>query len=116
VLGAFTPFERALPGEAGRPYLLLCSEGFAPGAWLPGGGLLPLNPGLLLEASLTAGSPFFLGFQGALPAGGAITANLLAPNLPFLAGLPLYFAAITLTPAGTAESAITNWVRCTLSL
>ncbi|MFN9756638.1 MAG: N-acetylmuramoyl-L-alanine amidase [Planctomycetota bacterium] len=116
VLGAFTPFELALPGEAGRPYLLLCSEGFAPGAWLPGGGLLPLNPGLLLEASLTAGSPFFLGFQGALPAGGAITANLLAPNLPFLAGLPLYFAAITLTPAGTAESAITNWVRCTLSL
>ncbi|MFN9947957.1 MAG: N-acetylmuramoyl-L-alanine amidase [Planctomycetota bacterium] len=116
VLGAFTPFELALPAEAGRPYLLLCSEGFAPGAWLPGGGLLPLNPGLLLEASLTAGSPFFLGFQGALPAGGAITANLLAPNLPFLAGLPLYFAAITLTPAGTAESAITNWVRCTLSL
>jgi hypothetical protein len=116
VLGALTPFELALPAEAGRPYLLVCSEGFTPGAWLPGGGLLPLNPGLLLEASLTAGSPFFLGFQGALPAGGAITANLLAPNLPFLAGLPLYFAGLTLTPAGTAESAITNWVRCTLSL
>ena len=116
VLGTLTPFTLALPSEAGRTYLLLCSDGFAPGAWLPGGGLLPLNPGFLVEASLTPGSPIFLGFQGTVPAGGAVAANLFAPNLPFLAGWPLFFAAITLTPAGTAESAITNWVRCTLTL
>ena len=116
VLGQFTAFQLQLPGEALRPYFLVCSEGFTPGAWLPGGGLLPLNPGFLLEASLTPGSPIFQGFQGTAPVGGAVTANLFVPNLPFLAGWPLYFAAFTVDAMGTSESAITNWVRSTLSL
>ncbi|MBM3974502.1 MAG: hypothetical protein FJ301_10430 [Planctomycetes bacterium] len=115
VLGQFTAFQLQLPGEVGRPYFLVCSEGFTPGAWLPGGGLLPLNPGFLLEASLTPGSPIFQGFQGTTPAG-AVTANLFAPYLPFLAGWPLYFAAFTVDATGTSESAITNWVRSTLTL
>jgi hypothetical protein len=116
VLGQFTTFSLALPSQAGRPYFLVCSEGFAPGVVLPNGGLLPLNPGFLLEASLQPGSPIFLGFQGTLPAGGATTASLLAPPLPFLAGWPLYFAGFTLDATGAAEGAITNWVRSTLSL
>jgi hypothetical protein len=92
----------------------LCSEGFAPGALLPNGGLLPLNPGFLLSASADPASPFFVGFQGTFGPSAVATPVLVTPPLPFLAGLPLYFAALTLEPSGAAERQLTNWIRITL--
>ena len=49
-------------------------------------------------------------------AAGTATPTLFVPNLPFLAGWQLYFAAFTLDASGTAEHALTNWIRVTLAL
>ena len=114
-LGQSTSMTLSMPGEVGFPYMLLVSEGFTPGALLPNGALLPLNVGWLLTTSLDPASPFYSNFLGTLPAG-PVTAALNAPYLPFLAGLPLYFAAFSLTPTATAERQVTNWIRMTLTL
>ena len=115
-LGQATPMLLAMPSEAGRPYMVCCSEGFSPGVTLPLGGLLPLNFGFLLEASLDPASPFFVSFNGTLSATGTASPTLFVPYLPFLAGWPLYFAGFTLDASGTAERELTNWVRMTLAL
>jgi N-acetylmuramoyl-L-alanine amidase len=115
-LGLPTPFALSLPAEAGRPYLVGCSEGFAPGTLLPGGALLPLNNGFLLSASIDPSSPFFPGFVGVLDAQGTAAPTLLPPYLPFLAGWPLYVAGFTLDASGTAERELTNWLRVVLML
>jgi hypothetical protein len=96
--------------------VLACSEGYTPGAVLPLGGLLPLNPGFLLFASLDPASPFFVQFSGALDAAGAASPTLFVPSLPFLAGWPLYFAGFTLDAGVVAERELTNWIRVTLAL
>ncbi len=114
-LGQSTAMTLSLPGEVGFPYMLLVSEGFTPGALLPNGALLPLNVGWLLTTSLDPTSPFYTNFLGTLPAG-PVTAALNAPYLPFLAGLPLYFAGFSLVPTATAERQLTNWIRMTLTL
>lgn len=113
-LGVVTPLQLAWPAEAGRQFFTLCSLGFQPGTPLPGGGLLPLNVDVLLQLSLDPASPVFLACQGTLPPSGAATPTLLVPNLPFLVGWQLWFAAFTLDAAGTSEHAISNWVRVTL--
>ena len=56
----------------------------------------------------------FAGFQGVLSAQGQAAPVLSVPYLPFLAGWPLYFAGLTLDASGTAERALTNWVRVVL--
>jgi hypothetical protein len=113
-IGTAVPLQLAMPGEAGFVHWLLCSEGTAPGALLPNGGLLPLNPGFLLSASADPASPFFTGFQGTFGPSAVATPVLVTPPLPFLAGLPLFFAALTLEPSGVAERQLTNWIRVTL--
>lgn len=116
VMGQATPFELAMPGEAGLPYLVALSEGFLPGTLLPNGNLLPLNNGPILQASITAASPFFPNFIGTLDASGSATPTLLAPVLPILDGLPLYVAGFSLDPALPVESKLSNWIRVTLQL
>jgi len=115
-LGQPTPFELTLPGEAGMPYIVALSEGFHNGTVLPLGGLLPLNNGPILAASITPGSPFFLNFTGTLDANASTTATLVAPPLPFLAGLPLYLAGFSMSPVLPMERELSNWVRITLTL
>ncbi|MFY9343126.1 MAG: N-acetylmuramoyl-L-alanine amidase [Planctomycetota bacterium] len=115
-LGQPTPMQLLLPAEANRPYLLCLSEYFTPGTPLPGGNLLPLNNGFLLQAGLDPTSPFFLGFIGTLAPAGTASPTLFAPYLPFLAGWPLYFCGFTLEPSGASERVLTNWIRMTLSL
>lgn len=116
VMGNSTPLQLSLPAEAGRPYLLCASESYLPGLTLPAGGLLPINFSVITQLSLDPASPFFQGFVGALDGSGNATATLAIPVVPFLAGLPLHFAGFTLTPSGTAEQTLTNWVRITLTL
>jgi N-acetylmuramoyl-L-alanine amidase len=115
-MGAVTPLQLTMPGEAGFAWMVLCSEGFTPGTTLPNGGLLPLNAGFLLELSLDPASPFFVGFQGTFGPSAQASPQLVVPVLPFLAGLPLHFAGFTLDPSGTAERQLTNWIRGTLAL
>ena len=115
-LGTSTNLQLVLPGEASRPYLLGASESNQPGFPLPGGGLLPLQYTFITELSLDPANPFFQNFVGLLDGSGAAVATVSIPYFPFLVGLPLYFAGITLDATGTAEQAITNWVRITLTL
>lgn len=114
-LGTSLPFTLHLPGEAGRDYLFCMSEANTPGVLLPLGGVLPLNFSFLLELSLQP-SPFFTGFQGTLDANGDAAPQMNVPYLPFLAGLPLYFAGLTIDTSGQTERAVTNWVRVVLTL
>lgn len=115
-LGQPTAFELTLPGEAGFPYIVALSEGFQNGTTLPLGSLLPLNNGPILSASITPGSPFFVNFTGTLDAGASASPTLVAPFLPFLAGLPLYVAGFSLSPVLPIERELSNWVRVTLTL
>lgn len=116
VIGATTPLQFAMPTEAGKAFLIGCSDGYTPGLPLPLGGRLPLNGSFLLEMSLDPGSPFFVGFTGTLTPSGTAAPVLFVPYLPFLAGFPLYFAGVTLEPGVPAEREISNWLRVTLSL
>lgn len=116
VLGQATPMQLSLPTEAGLPYIVAMSEGFTPGVVLPLGSLLPLNPGFLLEASIAPGSPFFPGFVGILDGSGRAAPTLVAPYLPFLAGLPLYFAGFSMPQFLPVERQLSNWIRMTLTL
>jgi hypothetical protein len=113
-LGQATALSVAWPDEAGRPYFVVCSDAYTPGIVLPNGGLLPLAPSFLIEASLQPSSPLFASFHGVLPANGAAQPVLFVPGLPFLSGWPLYFAGFTLDATGAAEHALTNWVRVVL--
>ena len=70
----------------------------------------------LLQASISPGSPFFVDFVGVLDGNGAATPILVAPYLPFLDGLPLYFAGFSLVPTVPLERKISNWIRVTLTL
>lgn len=115
VMGQPTMFSLSMPNEAGRPFLCAVSEATAPGIPLPGGGLLPLRDGGILQASLVP-SVVFQGFGGALDASGGATPTLLAPPTPLLAGLDLYFAALTFDMSPLAERAVTNWLRARLRL
>lgn len=115
VLGTNLPMTLRLPGEAGQQFLFCMSEGFSPGTPLPAGKLLPLNFGFLLELSLQP-SPFLVDFQGTLDGNGFAAPQMFVPYLPFLAGLPLYFAALTFDPNGPVERQVTNWVRVVLTL
>ena len=115
-MGQPVPMVLSLPTEAGLRYLFCLSEGFSPGLVLPAGNLLPLNYGFILQAGLDPTSPFFLAFQGVLSATGTATPTLYVPALPFLAGLPLYFAGFSLDASGQQERKLTNWIRLTLAL
>ncbi|HEX5050821.1 MAG TPA: N-acetylmuramoyl-L-alanine amidase [Planctomycetota bacterium] len=115
-LGQATPFLLSLPTEAGLEYWLCASLGYQPGLVLPLGSLLPLDYDVLLAASITPGSPFFVDFLGTLSAGGTAAPVLNAPYLPLLAGLPVWFCGFTLSPMAPLERRVTNWVRLTLTL
>ncbi len=116
IIGQVTPLQFAMPAEAGRAFLIACSDGFTPGVTLPLGSLLPLNAGALIELSLDPASPFFLGFQGVLAPTGVASPSLFVPYLPELAGVTLYFAGLTLVDGVPAERELSNWVRMTLVL
>jgi len=116
VMGQPTPFALSMPGEAGMPYLCALSESYFPGTVLPLGGLFPLNNGLILEISITPGSPFFPDFLGALDAAGNASPTFYPPVLPFLNGLDLFVSAFTISPQMPVEREISNWLRVKLTL
>jgi len=76
--------------------------------------VLPVAPDVLLALSLTP-DPIFQDFAGFLDGLGQATATVNVPYYPPILGLSAYFSAITFDDAGTAEHAITNWVRITLT-
>ena len=115
-MGQVAPLSLSMPAEAGQPYMLCLSLGYAPGLVLPQGGLLPLNFDFLLELSLDPASPFCLSFQGVLGPAGTASPALFVPPLPFLAGWQLHAAGFTFDPVAIAEREITHWIRTTLAL
>jgi len=115
VMGQPAPFALSLPGEANRPFLCAVSEAIQPATALPGGALLPLRNGGILQASLTP-SPVFQGFQGVLDSSGRAAPTLFVPPVPPLAGLDLYLAGLTFDPALPAARVVTNWRRVRLRL
>ncbi|MCB9877128.1 MAG: N-acetylmuramoyl-L-alanine amidase [Planctomycetes bacterium] len=116
VMGGAAQFDLHLDGENNLPYIFALSEGYTPGTVLPLGSVLPLNHGLLLELSVTPGSPFFVDFVGQLDASGSASPLLTVPPLPFLDGLPIYFAGLSLATGVPVERKVSNWVRLTLKL
>ena len=113
-LGQQLDLELTIPGEAGRLYMLFASEGMDGGVVLPGGGLLPLRPAALFSSSLDPGNPFFHGFLATLDGSGRASPWVDVPQLAFLSGLDVWFAAITVDTTVLVEREITNWVRVRL--
>lgn len=114
-IGQVLPIAIDVPAEAAMPYLLLCSDATAPGIPLPGGGLLPLRPGYLLEASLNPANPLFAGFFGALDASGHGAATVHVPYLPPLVGFRVCFSGFTMQPGVPRERVVWNWVATTIA-
>ncbi|MCC6670861.1 MAG: N-acetylmuramoyl-L-alanine amidase [Planctomycetes bacterium] len=113
-LGSTAPLVLHVPGEAGRPYVLLASFGLGPGIGLPGGGVLPLQPDGLFSFSLLPGNGVFLGFQGALDGQGRASAGFFAPALPLLRGVPFHFSGFTIASASPpVEGVLLPWARVT---
>ncbi|MCR9244026.1 MAG: N-acetylmuramoyl-L-alanine amidase [bacterium] len=113
-LGQRLNLELAMPGEAGQLYQLLVSEGNDIGIPLPGGNLIPLRPGFLIGSSLDPGNPLYGNFLGLLDASGRASAWVDVPNLGFLNGFEVWFAAFTVDPTSLLDRTVTNWVRVTL--
>lgn len=113
-IGTSTTLQLTMPGEANRGYLLVASESVQPGLVLPGGGVLPVAFDVLFALSLTP-DPIFQDFTGFLDGLGQATATVNVPYYPPIVGLSACFSALTFDDVGTAEHAITNWVRITLT-
>lgn len=113
-LGQRLDLDLTIPGENGQLYLLLASEGNDVGIPLIGGNLLPLRPGFLIGASLNPASPVFGNFLGNLDPNGQASAFVDVPNLAFLTGLEVWFAAFTADPVSLVDREVTNWVRVVL--
>lgn len=114
-MGQLATFDLQLPGEAGMPYLCALSEAIDPPIQLPGGGLLPLRDGGILQASLIP-SPLFPDFGGTLDGAGQASPKLFVPPVPFLAGFDVYVAGFSFDAALSEEREVSNWLRVRLRL
>jgi len=90
------------PGQPGRAYVLALSlSGYSPGVTLPDARVIPLNIDQL--TLLTARSPLpplLVNNIGILSAQGRATVQLdLNPLTPFISGVRIWMAALTLDPA-----------------
>jgi hypothetical protein len=81
-------------GPGGAFYQFACSFGQGPPLNLGNNCRLGLATDALFTFSLQ-GSPIFQGFSGQLPATGRTLATTIVPNIPQLAGLCIYHAAVT---------------------
>jgi len=88
----------SMPQHAGAFYLTALSFGFAPGIPLPGGVTVYLNPDALFFLSLS-NPPIFTNFQGSLSATGEAAPAVAIPNVPLLAGLRFFAAAVAFNGA-----------------
>lgn len=114
-LGQRLQLQLTLPGDAGRPYLCFVSDAIQPPIPLPRGGLLPLRPGFLLDASVDPGSTLFGNFVGTLSPSASAAPFVDVPYLPLLVGQTFFFAACSLDTQVVAERQVSNWVRCRLT-
>ena len=103
-----------LPSEAGQLCQLLASEANDVGIALPGGNLLPLRPGFLIGSSVNPANPLFGNFLSVLDGSGRAQAWVDVPNLSFLNGFEVWFAAFTADGSTLVDREVTNWVRVVL--
>ena len=97
-LGTTRNYDLCSPLDAGAIHLLMASTSSTAGAQTCA-GLVPLDPGPLLIASLTDWM-VFPGFFGVLDGAGRSQAPALAlPAAPALAGLPVVLAFVVLDPS-----------------
>lgn len=98
---AFFMLDAGVP-NAGCEYALLgTASGTTPGQLLPGGGVLPLNPGLFMQCVRAhMNGSYLIDFHGYLDASGFAIAelNTNGPLAPILAGRHLDFAFTTVGP------------------
>jgi hypothetical protein len=101
-------------GPAGARYGVACSLGLTTGLWA-GGVLVPVDPDALFFATLPPRPPGLELFDGILAAGGLAIAPVALPPAPALAGLHLYFAAVSYLPAAVLPLAgVSNAARVTI--
>ena len=98
-LGQANTIELAQRGAAGADYILAASFSMLPGTRITPQVILPLATDALLLASIQTPS-VFSGFLGRLDARATATATLRVPSIGTLRGTRLYFAFVTLGPAG----------------
>ncbi|MBI4878841.1 MAG: hypothetical protein HY812_04155, partial [Planctomycetes bacterium] len=95
-LGTIVNLALDLPGSGSGDYLLLAALSTAPAIPLSGGRALELFPDPLLLYTLTVpNGPVFTGLAGQLDPAGAAGAAFAIPGDPGLAGLSIFFAALT---------------------
>jgi hypothetical protein len=99
--GSEYEFLLCFPGEAGASYLTGASLALRPGIQLSNGKYVPLAPDGLLTWSLSDPGTF-AGFVGTLDGASRARAVWRIPGVPGLRGVRVYFAALTLGPAGVA--------------
>ena len=95
-VGSSTTITASIPGDEGLPYLMPISLGANNGITLPDGRVFPLDLDSVLEFTLDPLNPILVGSFGLLDAQGQGTATFNVPALPWLSGLTVYSAALTL--------------------
>lgn len=94
-----TAVIQILAAPPGKFYRMAASFGQYPGFNL-GSWKICLVPDNLFILSLVVGPPLFLGYTGVVGAGGQAAGQLKVPNIPALAGLCVYHAAVIFDQSG----------------
>ncbi len=99
-LGVTSTLSLELPGQAGKPYVLLGALSTSPSIPVGIDRVFRLAPDSLFYyfASFPNG-PLGNGYAGVLDADGKATATFVTPNVPSVLGLSIYFAPATLDPS-----------------
>jgi len=97
-VGGSTTVTASIPGDEGLAYLMPLALGTGTGITLPDGRVFPLDQDSVLDFTVDPFNPIFVGSFGVLNAQGRGTATFYVPPLPWLSGLTVYSAALTLDP------------------
>lgn len=110
-VGGTSTVTASIPGDEGRPYLLVLSLSANNGIPLGNGNILPIDFDALTQITLDPANPIFVGSVGIVDAAGNATATLNVPPLPFLSGFQVFSSGLTLDSAAPFNGARTVLAR-----
>ncbi len=96
-IGGSTPIQ-LINMPVGQFYQIAASFGQTP--LTLGNCTICLNPDAIFWASIFGGPPIFNGYAGVVPSGGSTAGKFSVPNIPVLAGICVYHAAIAFGKGG----------------
>ncbi len=98
VIGGVTAVNCSSPTDAGKPFVCGFAAGDTPGIMLSDARVIPLNPDVLLQFSLTPGNGVFFNNVGVLDNAGFASPMVILPNLPVLQNMTFYAAFVVADP------------------